>query len=105
TLLLNLLDAILAGDVLVGDRCYDCYQLLALLRGKGADGCFRLNVKRQPSFGQQGQKLGEDDYLLTWTKPSRPKTVDRQTWDSLPGEITVRALRFRVSQRGFRTRD
>jgi hypothetical protein len=107
SLLLSILDAILRGDVLVADRCYDCYQLLALLMGKGADGCFRLNVKRQPSFGQQqAERLGEDDFLVTWRKPSsRPKTADKQTWDSLPDEITVRVLRFAVSQRGFRAKE
>jgi hypothetical protein len=104
TLLLSILDAILAGDVLVADRCYDCYLLLALLMGRGADGCFRLNVKRQPSFGQ-GTRLGEDDFLLTWAKPSRPKTIDRQTWDALPDEITVRVLRWRVKRRGYRTKE
>jgi hypothetical protein len=106
SLLLSILGAILRGDVLVGDRCYDCYQLLALLLGKGADGCFRLNVKRQASFGREGQRLGEDDFLVTWRKPSsRPKTADEQTWDSLPDTITVRVLRFRVSRRGFRAEE
>jgi hypothetical protein len=104
SLLLSILDAVLAGDVLVGDRCYDCYQLLALLRGRGGDGCFRLNVKRLGGFGR-GQKLGEDDYLRTWSKPSRPRTADKQTWDSLPGEITVRVLRWQVKRRGFRTEE
>jgi hypothetical protein len=103
-LLLGLLDAVLTGDVLVGDRCYDCYQLLALLTGRGADGCFRLNVKRLPSFGR-GERLGEDDFLLTWRKPSRPKAIDRQARDALPGEITVRVLRWVVSRRGFRAKE
>src|SRR4051794_28836826 len=104
SLLLSILDAVLAGDVLAGDRCYDCYLLLALLRGRGADGCFRLNVKRRGGFGR-GQKLGEDDYLQTWSKPSRPRTIDKQTWDSLPGEITVRVLRWQFERRGFRAEE
>ena len=104
SLLLSLLDAILASDVLVGDRCYDCYLLLGLLTRKGADGCFRLNVKRQGSFGT-GRRLGEGDWLQTWRKPSRPRTVDRQTWDSLPDQITVRVLLWRVSRRGYRTKE
>src|SRR5258708_39386559 len=91
SLLLSILDAVVAGDVLVGDRCYDCYLLLGLLRQKGADGCFRLNAKRQ-----QGAGRGEGDWLLTWRKPSRPRTVDRQTWESRPDTISGRVLPFLV---------
>jgi hypothetical protein len=104
SLLLSILNSIVAGDVLVGDRCYDCYLLLGLLRQKGADGCFRLNVKRQKGT-ELGKPLGEGDWLLSWRKPSRPRTVDRQNWDCLPDEITVRVLRFVVTQRGFRTKE
>jgi Transposase DDE domain len=104
SLLLQILDDVVEGDVLVGDRYYGSYLLLALLQRRGADGCFRLSVQRQEEFGQ-GQRLGEDDYLQTWSKPRRPKTIDEETWDSLPEQIGVRLLRFVVSQRGFRTKD
>jgi hypothetical protein len=104
SLLLAILDAVVAGDVLVGDRYYGSYLLLALLRRRGADGCFRLSASRQEEFGQ-GQQLGEDDSLQTWAKPRRPKTIDKGTWDSLPDTITVRVLRWVVKQRGFRTKE
>lgn len=105
SLLLGILgDGVAEGEILVGDRYYGSFQLLALLMGRGVDGCFRLGVSRQKGF-HQGQRLGEgdDDYLQTWVKPRRPTGVDEQTWDSLPGTIRVRVLRYAVSRRGFRT--
>lgn len=104
SLLLSILDALEPNDVLVGDRYYGSYLLLALLRGKGADGCFRLPGGRQKQFGR-GQELGEDDFLQSWSKPCRPRTVDKQTWDALPVQITVRVLRVAVRRRGWRTRE
>jgi putative transposase len=104
SLLLEILESIAPCDVLVGDRYYGSYLLLALLMGRGSDGCFRLNASRQKEF-HQGQSLGEDDYLQTWVKPRRPRTIDKQTWDSLPDTICVRVLRWVVKQRGFRTKE
>lgn len=104
SLLLQTFASIAPGEVLVGDRYYGSYLLLALLLRRGADGCFRLPVSRQKDF-HQGQRLGEDDYLQTWPKPRRPKTVDKQTWDSLPDQITVRVSRVAIAQRGFRSEE
>ncbi len=43
--------------------------------------------------------------LFTWIKPLlRPKYLTKRQWKSVPEQITVRILRCRISQRGFRTR-
>ena len=39
-----------------------------------------------------------------WKKPTSIRSVDRQTYNALPDSITVREVRFRVEQPGFRTR-
>jgi putative transposase len=104
SLFYSLLPQVLANDILLGDRYYGSYVLLALLIGRHADGCFRLPVGRQKEF-HKGQRLGENDYLHTWTKPDhRPKWISRETWDALPDTLTVRLVQFEVRQRGFRTR-
>lgn len=91
------------GDVALGDRYYGSYGLLALLASRQVDGCFRLPVPREAEF-RTGQALGEDDYLQTWHKPAcRPKWLDRGAWQALPDTLTVRLLRFPLTQRGFRS--
>jgi hypothetical protein len=104
SLLLQILHAVTASSVLVGDRYYGSYLLLAVLRRRHADGCFRLSAARQKEFGQ-GVKLGEDDYLQTWKKTRRSKATDKDLWDSLPEEIVVRVLRWVIQRRGFRTQE
>ncbi|MFL5340381.1 MAG: hypothetical protein ACJ8F7_09540 [Gemmataceae bacterium] len=41
---------------------------------------------------------------MQWKKPTSIRSVDRQTYNSLPDSITVREVRFRVEQPGSRTR-
>ena len=42
--------------------------------------------------------------MVVWKKPTSIRSVDRRTYAALPDSITVREVRFRVEQRGFRTR-
>ncbi|WP_169981159.1 hypothetical protein [Tautonia rosea] len=39
-----------------------------------------------------------------WKKATSIRSVDRETYNALPDSITVRKVRFRVEQLGFRTR-
>jgi len=103
-LLWSLWDHLEAGDVLLGDRYYGCYLLLAGLPLRGVDGCFRLPVHKEKSFAS-GQRLGPDDWLQTWGKPCRPRWLDRATWDALPEQTLVRVLRLRVGRPGWRCRE
>lgn len=104
SLLHSLLPGLQADDILLGDRYYGSYGLLALLRARQADGCFRLPVGREAEF-RRGQRLGADDYLHSWAKPEcRPKWLAKESWQALPDTLAVRVLRFAVGRRGFRTR-
>jgi len=53
---------------------------------------------------RRGTRLGRDDHLVRWEKPTSIRSVDRPTYNALPDSITVRETRFRVEQPGFRTR-
>jgi hypothetical protein len=104
SLLHSLLPQLHADDILIGDRYYASYGLLALLLEQHVDGCFRLPVGREPEFAK-GQRLAANDYRHTWSKPQcRPKWISKETWDALPQTLEIRLLRFPVSRRGFRTR-
>jgi Transposase DDE domain len=91
------------GDVVLGDRLYCSYFDLALLKGRGVDGVFRLHQRRPCDFGR-GRRLGREDQVETWCRPVRPDWMDEATYRGIPEALEVRRVRIRVEQRGFRTR-
>ena len=90
-------------DVMLADRYYCSYWEVALLLGRGVDVVMRLHQRRPVDF-RQGQRLGHEDHVVTWTKPACPDWMDAATYAALPTTIKIRELRIRVIQRGFRTR-
>jgi IS4 transposase len=103
-LLQPLLDQLQAGDVLVGDRYFGSYWIVALTRAHGVDGVFRLHQRRGYDF-RRGQRLGPDDHLVVWTKPKRPPWLDEEIYTALPATMTVRELRTAVTKPGYRTQE
>jgi hypothetical protein len=103
SLLRRLWDVLHPGDVLLGDRLMLGWVGMHLLKRRGVDTVSRLSAHRQADF-RKGRRLGKDDHLVHWKKPTSIRSVDRQTYISLPDSITVREVRFRVEQPGFRTR-
>jgi hypothetical protein len=103
SLLRLLWDALRPGDVLLGDRLMSGWIGMHLLKRRGIDTVSRLSAHRRADF-RKGKRLGQDDHLVDWTKPTSIRSVDRPTYHALPDAITVREVRFRVDQPGFRTR-
>jgi hypothetical protein len=103
-LLHQLLDQLQAGDVLLGDRYFGSYWLVALTQAHGLDGVFRLHQRRSYDF-RRGQRLGPDDHLVVWKKPKRPLWLDADTYAALPATMTVREMRTQVRQPGYRTQE
>jgi len=105
SLLRKIVERVALHNILLGDRYYGSYPLLALLQQRDAHGCFRLHAARQAAFGQ-GESLGDDDYLQTWAKPAgRPKWLTAAEWAQLPDTLCVRVLRVAVRHPGFRCRE
>jgi Transposase DDE domain len=103
SLLRRLWDALRPGDVLLGDRLMSGWVGMLLLKRRGVDTVSRLSAHRRADF-RQGKRLGKDDHLVRWEKPTSIRSVDRPTYHVLPDSITVREVRVRVEQPGFRTR-
>jgi hypothetical protein len=116
-------EALAAGDVLVGDRMFASFVHLALLQQRKIQGVFRMHQKqivnfrphRRFSHGSRKQKgqpssrwlrrLGHWDQVVEYFKPSqRPAWMSAEQFAALPESIRVRELRYRVRQRGVRTR-
>lgn len=100
-LLRSLLGQFKPGGVLLADRYYCSYFMIALLQQRGIDLVARLHQRRPVDF-RSGRRLGKDDQIVTWSRPQRPAWMDEQTYDSMPASIEVRQIRVRVSQPGFR---
>jgi len=100
-LLRSLLGRFKPGDVLLADRFYCSYFLIALLQEQGVDFVTRVHQRRTIRF-RRGRRLGKDDHVVTWQRPQRPKWMDQQTYERMPSSIRIRELRIRVSQSGFR---
>jgi hypothetical protein len=88
------------GDVVLADRLLCAWTELVMLQERGVDSVTRLG-KRRADF-RRGRRLGEGDHVVRWDKPTKPRSLDRATYDALPAFLLVREVRVRVAQPGFR---
>lgn len=101
-LLQRLLDHFKAGDLILADRGFSSYVLLALFLLRGAASLFRLHQARAADL-RRGQRLGKNDRLVLWQKPAqKPAWLPQCAWKLIPAELPVRVLRFHLCRRGFR---
>ena len=98
-LLRQLLACFLPGDVAVADRFYGNYWTIAMLMQRGVDICFRKHQQRTTDF-RRGKRLGKNDRLQTWHRPSRPEWMSRELYESMPPSITLREIRYVVTEPG-----
>jgi len=92
------------GDVVLTDCLLCTWTELVMLKQRGIDSVSRLNKATRSADFRRGKRLGKDDHIVRWPKPQKPRSIDRKTYNSLPDFLTVRELRVRVEQPGFRTR-
>lgn len=102
--LLNQLSGqLVKGDILVGDRGFGCYPLLALLQTWGVD--FIGRTQRRLDGRRARKRLGRNDWLFTWQKSRRVSPwMTLAQWDLLAPTLTVRVVRGSLYQKGFRVR-
>jgi hypothetical protein len=100
-LLRRMLDHFDEGDLAVFDRCFASYWMLALLDGRGAQVCTRLHQRRKVDF-RKGKRLGKYDHLVTWQRPRRPAWMSEAQYAQIPQTMTLRQLRFTITEPGRR---
>lgn len=104
-LLRQMWDILSPGDVLLTDCLMSTWTEMVLLKQRGVDSVSRLNRARRSADFRRGKRLGREDHVVRWAKPSRkPAAIDRKAFNALPAFLEVRELRVRVQQRGFRTK-
>lgn len=96
-------DVLDEGDILLADRYFSGWFDIALLRQRGVDVVIRKHQARWTDF-RTGERLGKDDHLVFWERPKCPKWMSVEQYAALPDFLTLREVRIRVTQKGFRTR-
>ena len=90
-------------DVVVFDRYYCSFMMLALLSQRGLHVCARLHQRRHSDF-RRGRRLGPCDHLITWTRPQKPVWMSQEQYNRIPETLTLREVKFHVTVPGRRTR-
>jgi hypothetical protein len=86
-----------SDDLLIADRNFSSYGSLASLQRQGVDCLFGLHASRKNDW-RRGQRLGPQDRLITWTRPTRmAANFTREQWEQLPATLTVRVVRLRLT--------
>lgn len=95
-----------ANDVLVADRLYSSYELIARMIQRDVEFIGRHHQSRKLDF-RRGKKLGPDERLQTWKRPRRQPAGSRlsaEEWRALPEEINLRVIRYRGPGRDGKAR-
>jgi hypothetical protein len=100
-LLRELLPLLNPGEVLVGDRFYCAYFLLALIEQRGVDAVLRQHACRKTDF-RRGQMIARHEHVVSWNRPQRPAWMDRATYASMPASLMLREIAVDVAVPGFR---
>lgn len=93
-----------AGDVLVGDRGFGSFPVIAWLMVHRSD--FLGRTTRRIDGRRRLRRLGRNDWLLAWqaTPSCASPWLSALVQGFLPTQITVRALKGSCYQKGFRVR-
>jgi hypothetical protein len=100
-LLRELLETFDKNDVVVFDRYYGSFMMLALLSLRGLHVCVRRHQLRHSDF-RRGRRLGPGDHLITWTRPQRPRWMSPEQYNQIPETLTLREVKFDVNVPGRR---
>lgn len=92
------------GDVVLADRYFGGWFDIALVKQRGVDIVVRKHQLRASDF-RTGHRLGKNDHLVCWVKPDRPAWMNSEQYAAIPAEMTLREVRVRVPQQGFRTKE
>jgi len=91
-LLWTLLEAFNPGDVMIADRLFTSYFMIARMQQLGVDVVMRQHQSRHTDF-RRGRRLGTRDHVVQWVRPVRPTWMDEATYAGMPATLTMREAR------------
>lgn len=104
SLLTQLTSHLVSGDILIGDRGFGSYPVIALLQlTLGVD--FIGRTTRRIDGRQRLKRLAPNDWLIEWQKGAAASPwMSPAQWQRLPATLTLRAIRGSLHQKGYRVR-
>jgi len=104
TLFRRLADSFQKDDIVIGDRGFDSWHDVAVLKEQGVDTVFRRHARRKLLRPSEAEKvLGKGDLLIRSKRPvQRPKHMTLEQWHDMPESILLRQITFTVEHPGFR---
>jgi hypothetical protein len=90
-LLRQLIRGIVCGDVVITDRAYAGYFMIAGLLAQGADIVMRQHQTRKTDW-RRGRRLGKRDHVVQWVRPQRPKWMDEADYAAMPERLEMREV-------------
>ena len=84
SLLRRLWDVLRPGDVLLADRLMANWTNILLLQERGVELVSRLNKANRKADFRRGKRLGDDDHIVRWFKPTSIRSLDRKTYKRCP---------------------
>jgi len=86
----QLINCLSLGDLLMADRYYCTFAIIALSQAKMIPVLFQIHASKKADF-RRGQKLGAKDHQVEWQKPKRkPVWMSVEAYADLPDTITIR---------------
>jgi len=100
-----LLSQLVKGDILIGDRGFGNFVLLALLQQLQLGIDFIGRSARRADGRRRLKRLGRNDWLVEWKKGSNPSLwLPFAQWAALPKQLTLRIVHGSCFVKGFRVR-
>jgi len=90
-----------AEDLLIGDRLFSTYEIIAGRIEQGGAYIGRHHQARKIDF-RKGRKIGRNQRLVTWKKPPQQSSgscLSKAQWRDLPDEIDMRLIRTKGPNR------
>ena len=95
-LLRKVLDSFKPGEIMLADRYFCSFFMLAILKSRGIDVCMRLHQLRKVDYSKV-KWLGNNDYIDTWHRPQRARWMSQELYDSIPEQMEIRVVTFKAT--------
>jgi Transposase DDE domain len=103
-LLRMVIDEFRPGDIVLADRLFCSYWVIAALKARGVDVVVRLHQRRRADF-RCGDRLGRGDHAVLWRKPAEaPEWMSREEYEAMPPWLAIREVRVPVKDPTKRVR-
>ncbi len=91
------------GDILLGDKAFCGYRDICERSERGIESVITLARRTPVKDAHAVKKLGKDDLLIRWHRPTKPKGMSAEDLHNLPRSLLLRQITITINQPGFRS--